>query len=101
MTSDTNVIYYSQTQLSTLAGYLLIVAVVSSLLVHVNLLFLIPMSHGLMCVTTSVFLIMFTVLLYKATGGNVYRVFVGTATYGAILVTFLGNLSAGNGTVVT
>lgn len=101
MTSDTNVVYYSETQLSTLAGYLLITTAVGSLLVPVHLLFLIPMSRVLMSVTTSIFIVAFTMLLYKATGGNVYRVFVGTATYGAILVMFLGNISAGNGSVGT
>ncbi|KAG4432374.1 hypothetical protein IFR05_012142 [Cadophora sp. M221] len=97
MTSDVNVTYYSQTQLESIAGYLLIGTTVVTLLLPVFLLFLVRMSRILMCLTASVFVIALACLLFAVTNGNVYRVFVGTFTYGAVLVVFLGNISADAG----
>ncbi|KAH9224954.1 hypothetical protein DL95DRAFT_452680 [Leptodontidium sp. 2 PMI_412] len=99
MTSDLNVTYYSQKQLESFAGYLLIGTTVVTLLLPVFLLFLVPMSRILMCFTASVFVIALACLLFVVTKGNVYRVFIGTATYGAVLVVFLGNISAEAGGV--
>lgn len=35
----------------------------------------------MLCVTTSIFILVFAELLYLATQGDVYQVFVGTAAY--------------------
>ncbi|KAH7308753.1 hypothetical protein BKA65DRAFT_172882 [Rhexocercosporidium sp. MPI-PUGE-AT-0058] len=99
MTSDVNVTYYSQKQLETFAGYLLIGTTVVTLLLPVFLLFLMRMSRVLMSLTASMFIVALASLLFVVTKGNVYSVFVGTATYGAVLVVFLGNISAGAGGV--
>ncbi|KAH6710668.1 hypothetical protein BKA61DRAFT_612157 [Leptodontidium sp. MPI-SDFR-AT-0119] len=97
-TDDRLVTYYSASRLKAFAGLLLVLTTVGILLAPVFLLFLIPMSRSLMAVTASIFIILFSVVVSVVTGAQVYEVFVSTATYSAIVVMFLGNISAGNAT---
>jgi hypothetical protein len=50
------------------------------LMTPVFLLFLVPMSHLLMAITTASFIFLFALILCVVTEGRVYEVFVGTAT---------------------
>ncbi|KAH7308779.1 hypothetical protein BKA65DRAFT_519887 [Rhexocercosporidium sp. MPI-PUGE-AT-0058] len=98
-TDEKRVTYYSATRFKAFAGMLLVLTTVGILLTPVFLLFLIPMSRSLMAVTASIFIVLFSVVMSVVTGAEVYKVFVSTATYSAIVVMFLGNISAGNGPV--
>ncbi|KAK0110099.1 hypothetical protein ONS95_002755 [Cadophora gregata] len=98
-TTDTQVTYYSATLLKIWGGLFLVLTTVGILLTPVFLLFLVPMSRSWMAVTASIFIVLFSIVVSVVTGAHVYNVFVSTATYSAIVVTFLGNISAGNGKV--
>ncbi|PVH80175.1 hypothetical protein DL98DRAFT_532376 [Cadophora sp. DSE1049] len=94
---NSRVEYYSASLLKVWGGLLLVLTTVGILLIPVFLLFLVPMSRSLMAVTASIFIVLFSVVVSVVTGAQVYKVFVSTATYSAIVVMFLGNISAGNG----
>ncbi|KAH7409597.1 hypothetical protein BKA64DRAFT_705362 [Cadophora sp. MPI-SDFR-AT-0126] len=89
--------YYSASLLKIWGGILLVLTTVCILLAPVFLLFLIPMSRSLMVITASIFIVLFSAVVSVVTGAEVYKVFVSTATYSAIVVVFLGNVSAGTG----
>ncbi len=62
------------------------------LFIPVILFFLTPMSRAWMAVIVLAFVFMFSVMISLATDAGDNEIFIGTATYCAVLVTFLGNL---------
>ena len=92
-TSEKQFTFFSQEAESGLSRFLLVSSIMLILMTPVFLLFLLPMSHLLMAVTTAGFIFLFALIMCIVTNGKVYEVFVGTATYGAVLIMFLGNIS--------
>ena len=72
--------YYSTRRLSNFASVLSVSTAVGILLVPVFLLFLVPMTRGMMALTASAFLLLFSVAMSFMTGAKVHEIFVGTAT---------------------
>ncbi|KAH8779613.1 hypothetical protein BGZ57DRAFT_889339 [Hyaloscypha finlandica] len=72
---------------------LMVSTIMGILLSPVYLLFLVPMSHLMMAITSTSFIILFAIIMTVVAEGRIYEVFVGTATYAAILIMFLGNIS--------
>ena len=64
------------------------------LFIPIALFLLVPMSKAYMAITVSVFLVVFAVMMSLFAEVGVQEVFIGTATYGAVMVTFLGNLQS-------
>ncbi|KAH6710679.1 hypothetical protein BKA61DRAFT_677320 [Leptodontidium sp. MPI-SDFR-AT-0119] len=94
-TEDKKVTYRSETRRRILAGGLLVLTAVGTLVIPVFLLSLLSLSRVQMTVIASVFILAFAWILYVVEEGQVYRVLLGTATYSAILVVFL-NINAVN-----
>jgi len=62
------------------------------LFIPVILFFLTPMSRAWMAVIVLAFVFLFSVMISLATDAGDNEIFIGTATYCAVLATFLGNL---------
>jgi len=92
-TDDPRVTVFSPTRMARLGRALLVSTIMGVLLVPVFLLFLVPMSRLLMVLTSTGFILLFVLIMSAVTEGRVYEVFVGTASYGAVLIMFLGNIS--------
>ncbi|KAL2069287.1 hypothetical protein VTL71DRAFT_15625 [Oculimacula yallundae] len=88
-TSNKYVVFRSDTRRRILAGGLLVLTAVGTLLVPVFLLSLLALSRAQMTAIASVFILIFAWILYVVEEGKVYRVLLGTATYSAILIVFL------------
>jgi hypothetical protein len=93
-TSDTSITFYSPLLLRRLGQLLLVSTLMGVLLIPVFLLFLVPMSRLNMAVTSSSFIFLFILIMSIIAEGRIYEIFVGTATYAAILIMFLGNISS-------
>ncbi|KUJ23405.1 uncharacterized protein LY89DRAFT_663846 [Mollisia scopiformis] len=85
--------FYSEGKLEAASRGLMVFVVAVMLLIPSYLLFLVPMSHPKMAGVVAVFLLLFTFLI-SAVSKSVIEALIGIATYAAILITFLGNLSA-------
>ncbi|KAG4432373.1 hypothetical protein IFR05_012141 [Cadophora sp. M221] len=92
-TKDENVTYRSETRRRILAGGLLVLTAVGTLVVPVFFLSLLSLSRVQMTVIASIFILAFAWIIYVVEEGVVYRVLLGTTTYSAILVVFL-NINA-------
>ncbi|KAH7308755.1 hypothetical protein BKA65DRAFT_519803 [Rhexocercosporidium sp. MPI-PUGE-AT-0058] len=92
-TKNINVTYRSETRRRILAGGLLVLTAVGTLIIPVFLLSLLSLSRVQMTVIASTFILAFAWILYVVEEGDGYRVLLGTATYSAILVVFL-NINA-------
>ncbi|PMD33266.1 hypothetical protein L207DRAFT_518094, partial [Hyaloscypha variabilis F] len=92
-TTDSRFTFFSATAERGVSRFFLVSSIMLILMIPVFLLFLLPMSHLLMAVTTAAFIFLFALIMCVVTEGKVYEVFVGTATYGAVLIMFLGNIS--------
>jgi hypothetical protein len=108
-TTDSRFTFFSATAERGVGRFFLVSSIMLILMIPVFLLFLLPMSHLLMAVTTAAFIFLFALIMCVVTEGKVYEVFVGTATqvprflssfrmliicrYGAVLIMFLGNIS--------
>jgi len=86
---------HSRDQLEMLAKTLMAMLAAGILLIPVFLLFLVPMSHMAMCWLVFGFVLIFSGMMSVLTEAKVQEVFVGTAAFGAVLVSFLGNLNHG------
>ena len=58
----------------------------------IALFLLVPMSKACMCAILFVFLMVFAVMISLFAEVGIQEIFIGTATYGAVMATFLGNL---------
>ncbi|KAH8799915.1 hypothetical protein F5882DRAFT_514544 [Hyaloscypha sp. PMI_1271] len=92
-TLDQSVSYYSPSRLRGVVQVLMVSTVMGILLIPVYLLFLVPMSHLMMAITSTAFIILFAIIMTVVAEGRIYEIFVGTATYAAILIMFLGNIA--------
>lgn len=92
-TDDQQLTFFSASAERSVGRFLLISSIMLILMIPVFLLFLVQMSHLLMAVTTASFIFLFALIMSVVAEGRVYEVFVGTATYGAVLIMFLGNIS--------
>jgi hypothetical protein len=91
-TKDSSVEYYSQSRINTVARLFGIFFAVSILYTPVILFLLTPMSKVSMSVVTLTFVLSFSVVITLLVEVTFQDIFIGTATYCAVLVTFLGNL---------
>ncbi|KIN08807.1 hypothetical protein OIDMADRAFT_23563 [Oidiodendron maius Zn] len=91
---------FSNDKISLFAQMIAICLVVAILLIPIFLLFLTEMSRKTTSVMVLVFVLAFAVSM-SLMGAKAESVFVGTCTYCAVLVTFLGNLQGAATVVVT
>ncbi len=90
-TEDSSVEFLSQARITAVARTFAVFFAVSVLFIPVILFLLVPMSRACMAVVALVFVIAFSMII-SLIEATFQEIFVGTATYGAVLVTFLGNL---------
>jgi len=83
---------YSPGKLQRTSRVLLIAVVVGLLLTPVFLLLLVPMSNVNMAITVASFTLLFLIVFSGVRGVKDSEVIVASATYGALLTVFLGNL---------
>ena len=93
-TKDASVEFYSQSRISTFARILAVFVAVSILFTPVILFLLTPMNNACMSVVTLTFVLSFAVVISLLVEATFQEIFIGTATYCAVLVTFLGNLQS-------
>ncbi|KUJ14420.1 uncharacterized protein LY89DRAFT_784367 [Mollisia scopiformis] len=91
-TKDTAVKYYCKARINILARLIAVFLAVIILFIPVILFFLTPMSRVWMAVVVLAFVFIFSVMISCVTDAGDKEIFIGTATYCAVLVTFLGNL---------
>jgi hypothetical protein len=89
---DREVFFFSNARIAIAAKLMAVCVAVTLLLIPVFLLYLTDMSRKTTSVTVLLFVIAFAILISIFSGARVENVFVGTCTYCAVLVTFLGNV---------
>ena len=89
---DSSVEFFSTARISIFARLIVVFLAVLILLIPVILFFLTSMSRASMTVVVLTFVFLFSVMVSLLTDAGVQEIFIGTATYCAVLVTFLGNL---------
>ncbi|PVH80171.1 hypothetical protein DL98DRAFT_654965 [Cadophora sp. DSE1049] len=97
-TTDPWVDHYAKGRLAILIKVIAVALAVAMLLVPVLLLFLVSMSRQTMAWTVFGFVLAFSITMSIVTEAKVHEILIGTAAYGAVLVTFLGNLDGDVGT---
>jgi hypothetical protein len=93
-TKDPSVELFSTYRISIFAKLIVVFFAVLVLFVPVILFFLTSMSKAWMAVVVLSFVFIFSVMMSLLTDAGVQEVFVGTSTYCAVLVTFLGSLQS-------
>lgn len=83
-----------------MARIIVVFFVISILFIPVIIFMLTSMSHTWMTMIVLIFFILFAGMISLLTEADVPEIFIGTATYGAVLVTFLGNLKSAPWSVV-
>lgn len=91
-TTDSSVEFFSQSRISAVARLVAIFCAVSILFIPVILFLSTSMSRACMSVVVLGFVLSFSVIISLVVEATFQEIFVGTATYCAVLVTFLGNL---------
>jgi hypothetical protein len=91
-TKDSSVEFFSQSRISAVARLVAVFFAVSILFIPVILFLLTSMSRACMSVVVLAFVLSFSAILSLVVEATFQEIFVGTATYCAVLVTFLGNL---------
>jgi hypothetical protein len=91
-TQDAEVAFYSVSRITTIARLLVVFFAVLVLFIPVILFLLTSMNRGCMAVVVLAFCFIFSVMMGLLTPAADKEIFVGVATYCAVLVTFLGNL---------
>ncbi|CZR64320.1 uncharacterized protein PAC_14218 [Phialocephala subalpina] len=91
-TRDSEVKFYCTARINTIARLIAVFFAVLVLFIPVILFFLTSMSRAWMAVVVLAFDFIFSVMISLLTDAGDKEIFVGTATYCAVLVTFLGNL---------
>ncbi|KAF8852360.1 hypothetical protein BDZ45DRAFT_730216 [Acephala macrosclerotiorum] len=89
---DSAVKFYCKARINMLARLMAVFSAVIILFIPVILFFLTSMSRPWMTVVVLAFDFIFSVVISLLTDAGDKEIFIGTATYCAVLVTFLGNL---------
>lgn len=92
---DSQVHFFSRGKIALLSKILALCVVASVLLIPMFLFTLITFSGAMEAVIVLLFVLTFAVVLSLFTTASVESLFVGTCTYAAVLVTFLGNIQEG------
>ncbi|KAH8795027.1 hypothetical protein F5882DRAFT_40412 [Hyaloscypha sp. PMI_1271] len=92
-TQDASVAFYSASRINTFARLMVVFFAVLVLFIPVILFLLTSMSRACMAVVVLAFCFIFSVMMGLLTHAADKEIFVGVATYCAVLVTFLGNLT--------
>jgi len=82
----------STARISIFAKLIVVFFAVLVLFIPVILFLLTSMSRASMSVVVLSFVFIFSIMMSLLTDAGVQEIFVGTSTYCAVLVTFLGNL---------
>jgi len=93
-THDSSIEFFSENRIGIFAGLISVFLAVTVLFIPVILFLLTSMGRSWMAVVTLSFVLIFSVMITLLTDAGVQEIFVGTASYCAVLVTFLGNLQA-------
>ncbi|KAH8597950.1 hypothetical protein B0O99DRAFT_684650 [Bisporella sp. PMI_857] len=99
-TNDPNVDYHSEARITAILKAVTVSLTVGTLLIPVLLLFLVDMAKQTMAWIVIGFVVAFSGTMTATTDAKTQELFVGTAAYAAVLVTFLGNLNVGGAAVV-
>ncbi|CZR64641.1 uncharacterized protein PAC_14539 [Phialocephala subalpina] len=94
--TENSVTYYSEGKMDHLRHAMSVSLAIIVLLAPVFLLFLVPMTRVKMVFTAAAFIVPFAMIMSYMTGAKDAEVFIGTATYAALLIVFLGNISGSN-----
>ena len=90
--TDERVEYLSKERITIFARLAIVFLAVSVLFIPVVLFLLTTMSRTWMSIVVLTFVFVFSIIMSLFTEAGVQEIFVGTATYCAVIVTFLGNL---------
>jgi hypothetical protein len=82
--------FFSTARISLFARLIAVFLAVVILFIPVILFLLVPMSKAWMAIVVLAFDFGFSVMVSLLTDAGIQEIFVGTATYCAVLVTFLG-----------
>lgn len=93
-TDDPNIHIHSSERLGIIGRVIIVFLAVNFLLIPVFLLFLVQMSRPAMSLTVMGFVLGFSMVLATLGQAKVQEILIGTAAYGAFLVTFLGNMNS-------
>ena len=91
-TEDSSVEFFSQSRISAVARLVAVFLAVAILFIPVILFLLTSMSKSCMLAVVLVFVLAFSIIISVVVEVSFQEIFVGTATYCAVLATFLGNL---------
>lgn len=91
-TQDSEVEFYCTGRINVIARLIAVFFAVLVLFIPVILFFLTSMSRVSMAIVVLAFDFIFSVIISLLTDARDKEIFIGTATYCAVLVTFLGNL---------
>lgn len=94
MTKDSTVELFSASRIAIVARLVVVCFAVLVLYIPVILFLLTSMSRACMSVVVLTFVLVFSSIMSLLTDAGIQEIFVGTATYCAVLVTFLGNLQS-------
>lgn len=90
--NESNVEYYSGERVTLFARICMVFFAVIILYVPVALFLLISMNRICMAIVVLAFVFAFSIIVSLLPEARIMDIFVGSATYCAVLVTFLGNL---------
>ncbi|PMD59944.1 uncharacterized protein K444DRAFT_529515, partial [Hyaloscypha bicolor E] len=90
--SNASVHFFATGRINILARLIVVFFAVSVLFIPVILFLLTPMSRGWMSCVVLVFVFIFSAMISLLTEAGMSDIFIGTATYCAVIVMFLGNL---------
>jgi hypothetical protein len=83
---------FSVERVNIFARLIVVFLAVLVLFIPVILFFLTSMSRAWMSIVVLAFVFVFSIMMSLLTDAGMQEIFVGTSTYCAVIVTFLGNL---------
>ena len=83
---------FSTARIITFARFIVVLFAVLVLLIPVLLFLMTSMSRACMAIVVLLFVFIFSIIMSLLTDAAIPEIFIGTSTYCAVLVTFLGNL---------
>jgi hypothetical protein len=89
-TKDSTIEFFSIARISLVARLIVVFLAVLVLFITVILFLLVPMGKACMAIVVLAFVFCFSAMVTLLTDAGIQEIFVGTATYCAVLVTFLG-----------
>ncbi|MCJ1236784.1 hypothetical protein MMC14_004766 [Varicellaria rhodocarpa] len=84
--------YLSEDRIPVVAKLIIAILAVTVFFIPIALFLLVPMSKACLTITVFVFLVVFAFMMSLFAEVGVQEMFIGIATYGAVMVTFLGNM---------